>query len=323
MAIPAAKNVLFISNGCNSPGVFLVSGDNSYSSIAMPNRVVNISLNQQLVRSSLPYQEPMAQVDWSTLSLESFWLPESSLSLYGVDEFMRLPLCSRQALSQVEFLHFIEAGLWLERLFMKRISASLWQGDQDSERMRYHLHELREEAGHTLMFMELHERSGLIRPASGFDRLRLANCLGTYAPFESLAFWIAVLVGEAVPDRVNHWVHKNRDGVCPAIYDLARVHMIDEARHIAHARQSVVARLAQTAGWSRRLLAPLISAVFRQFVRALYFPPQAIYLQAGLPAQTDWHAKVLACKARSDFVDENVCDIVTLLAQYGVALRWR
>lgn len=289
----------------------------------MTQRVVNLSLSQQLVRSSLPYQEPMQQVDWSQLSLQSFWLPETTLSLYGVESFMSLPLAQRQSLSQIEFLHFIEAGLWLERLFMKRISRSLWQGAQDSERMRYHLHELREEAGHTLMFMELHERSGLARPESGFDRLRLANWLGDYAPFESLAFWVAVLVGEAVPDRVNHWVHRGRDEVCPAIYDVARVHMIDEARHIAHARQSVASCLVRTSFWHRRLMAPLIGAVYRQFVRALYFPPLSVYVQAGLDAGRDWRALALANPHRHRFIDENTVEIAAVLKPFGVRLDWR
>ena len=280
-------------------------------------------LLDQLSRNSTPYHDPLARVDWDALTLDQPWLPEEALTLYGLPEFDDLSAEQRLALSHYEFINFIEGALWLENLFMERISRSMGRLDGDLARATYRLHELREEAGHSLMFLELMRRSKLPMPRTRFRRANLANLLGRHAPFGSAAFWIAVLIGEEVPDRMNRLIRKHRESICPTIYDIITVHLIDEARHIAHARGTLESELARLSSWQLRLFKPVINAVFRQFVEAFYFPPARIYELAGLSDGRKWARLAHANTARHRFVDDCVSSALRLLRQHGLRLDWR
>jgi hypothetical protein len=277
----------------------------------------------QLGRNSIPYLDPLARVDWEALNLESFWLPEQALSLYGLDTYESLPLERRQSLSQYEFIHFIEGALWLESLFMERISRALGDRDADLSRTTYRLHELREEAGHSLMFLELMRRSRLPMPGTRFRRFNLANLLGRHAPYESAAFWIAVLIGEEVPDRMNRLIRKHRDDICPTIHDMITVHVIDEARHIAHARETLGNTVDRLSPLQRALFRPLMNAVFRQFVRAFYYPAPRVYELAGLPDGRRWARLARTNVHRTRFVDQCLASALHVLEEHGLKLRWR
>ncbi len=280
-------------------------------------------LQEQLSRNSTPYVDTLTRVDWESLSNDAFWLPEAALSLYGLPEYERLPEARRRALSQLEFLHLLEAGLWLEGIFMQRLSRAARRAEGDLSRRVYHLHELREEAGHSLMFLEVMRRSGLPRPRTRFRQLRLANALARFAPFDSFAFWIAVLIGEEVPDRLNRFVRKHREATCPAVYQITKIHIIDEARHIAHARDLLERRLARMSALRLRLLRPLIRAVFRDFVRALYFPTAHLYELAGLRDATEWAHAARRNPQRIRFVDECISSTLRTLQEHDIRLDWR
>lgn len=280
-------------------------------------------LLDQLSRNSTPYHDPLARVAWDALDLEQFWLPEAAVSLYGTDEYADLPHDRRLALSQYEFIHFIEGALWLESLFMERISRSMARLDGDLGRAIYRLHELREEAGHSLMFLELIRRSKLPLPRTRFRRANLANFLGSRAPFASSAFWVAVLIGEEVPDRMNRLIRKHRGEICPTIYDIITVHIIDEARHIAHARGTLESQIQRLSPLQLRLFRPIINSVFRQFVHAFYFPGPRIYELAGLGDGRRWARLARHNPQRIDFVEDCVASALRVLREHGLKLDWR
>lgn len=280
-------------------------------------------LLEQLSRNSTPYHDPLGRVDWESLSLDSLWLPEEALSLYGLDEYEALSAEQRLSLSHYEFLSFIEGALWLEGIFMERIARAMTKTNHDFSRTAYRLHELREEAGHSLMFLEFMRRSKLPMPRTRFTRPNLANFLGRHAPFASSAFWTAVLIGEEVPDRMNRLIRKHRELICPTVYDMITVHLIDEARHIAHARDTLGDKLQGMPAWQRKLYRPIMNRVFRQFVEAFYFPPASVYSLAGLNPHKNWARLARQNPHRQAFVDDCVSSALQLLRQHGLALTWR
>src|SRR5690606_27391246 len=109
------------------------------------------ALLRQLSENSQRYRDPLAAVDWARLDADSFWLPEPALSLHGLAAYEDLALDVRRRLSQYEFINVMHAGLWLERVFMQRLSRRLSARLPRAE-YQYFLHEMREEAGHSLMF---------------------------------------------------------------------------------------------------------------------------------------------------------------------------
>lgn len=84
-------------------------------------------LAAQLSRNSEAYRDPVSRIHWDRLSTRQYWLPPEAISLHDVPEFMALPEADRLHLSHYEFLSFIEAGLWLEGMFMERIARSMRQ----------------------------------------------------------------------------------------------------------------------------------------------------------------------------------------------------
>lgn len=279
------------------------------------------NLAEQLSRSSTPYRDPVADIPWDALDRKPYWLPPEAISLYGVPAFMALSEDQRQRLSQYEFLNFIEGGIWLEGIFMERIARST-RNTADRQALKYRVHELREEAGHTLMFLELMERSGLRAPSTRHPHLLLTDLFGRYAPLESLAFWMAMVVGEEVPDRLNRYIRSHDNVVSPAIATMCKLHMVDEARHIAYARSELEKRISGLRGWQRALLTPVMRKLIQQFVRVFYYPAPAVYSLAGLSAREDWAALARDNPHRNAFVRRTLGPTLQLLQHHGFAISW-
>ena len=283
-------------------------------SILDPNFYKHLSAN------SAQYRDPLTVLPWHALSLEDFWLPPAALSLAGLAEFERQPEAVQRRLSQYEFMHFIQAGLWLEGIFIARLSSDLYSSATHAE-TAYNLHEIREEAGHSLMFLKLMEQSGLFLPEAGFQRPWLAHVLGRYAPQHSTLFWLAVVIGEELADWLNRYVQKHRADVNPLITQMCRLHIIDEARHIARSRRSLAQHLAAQSALQRSLLIPLARTLLAQFVRAFYLPSPAVYELAGLGMGCSWRELARCNPARQAFISQCMQPTLVRLAQSGLNIQ--
>ena len=164
-----------------------------------------LSLLEQLSTNSAHYSDPLTRLDWQNLDATRPWLPEEAVSLYGLPEYTELSDALKVRLSQYEFTGFIQAGIWLEAIFIERLSKNL-RNTQSTQELAYYLHEIREEAGHSLMFLKLMENSGLRLPGVWRNRPFVADFLGRYTPLNTTLFWLAVTIGEEVPDRLNRYV---------------------------------------------------------------------------------------------------------------------
>lgn len=271
--------------------------------------LAHLSLNSE------PYHDPLARLDWSALSLDDPWLPASALSLTGVAVFEAQPPLVKLRLSQYEFLHFIEAGLWLEQIFIERLGEMLRRTDSRAE-YAYHLHEIREEVGHSLMFLKLMAQSGLHLPST--PPPRMADWLGRHVPVNSTLFWLAVTLGEEVPDKLNRHVRAHGAGVNPLICQMCTLHLMDEARHIARARTELETRAADLSAPMRALLTPLASWLVRQFARRFYLPRPAVYELAGLTPGIEWQEMARVNPVRIEFVRQALSPTVNALARCGI-----
>lgn len=277
----------------------------------------DLPLLKQLSVNSEPYRDPLSRLSWAELSLQDYWLPPAALSLAGVADFERQPEQVKRRLSQYEFVNFIQAGLWLEGIFVERLGRSLKRTESLAE-YAYCLHEIREEAGHSLMFLKLMEMSGLHLPAHSFQRPWLADLIGRRAPMDSRLFWLAVVLGEEVPDRMNRIVRAEGESVNPLIRQMCRLHIIDEARHIARARSELERRLARTAPVTRALFSPWAQVLVTQFVRAFYLPRDDVYELAGLTPGRQWRRLAQANPARQDLIAQSLKPTLNLLARHGL-----
>ena len=277
------------------------------------------ALLRQLSTNSAPYRDPLARVRWDELSLDEAWLPEQALSLYGTPEFGQLSGSAKRRLSQYEFINVMLCGLWLEGLLLLRLARHL---DPAIGRGEYEhlLHEMREETGHSLMFLRAIETSGLPVPDGSWRAPLLSGLLARHLPLTGALFWMAAVIGEHVPDQLNRFVRKSDEPVNAAVRQILSVHIVDEARHIALARGQFERRLNRMNRVQRRVLAPIARALLRELIGVCFFPPAQFYELAGLTPGGAWRRTAMKNPLRRAFIAQCLDPTRRLLLGYGLKI---
>lgn len=269
------------------------------------------------------YQDPINRVNWLRLSLDDFWLPEEALSLYGVSEFMVLPIEQRRALSHFEYLHMLEANVWFEGLFMERLAQSASYARRNVALLKFHLNELREEAGHSLAFAEIIQRSGLPRVQTRFHKARWINRFARKSSMDSVTFWLTAMLGQEIPDRINRVIRQHKSDVCHAIYDVATFSTVDEARHINFSRRMVDAGVKELSPVRAKLLRYVLQRTLDQFVSVYFYPQHGTYDFAGLVPGRCWSSLAQKNPHRKQFIRKQLTGILHNLEQVGIQLSWK
>ena len=282
--------------------------------------IADLPLLRQLSENSGAYRDPLRHVDWRALRGSGFWVPEAALSLYGLPEFETLNVEVRQRLSHYEFVNVMCCGLWLERTFLQRVSRRLEAGLARAE-YEFFLHEMREEAGHSLMFLKAIEASGLEMPEDAWRAPRCADWLARLAPAGGALFWLAMVIGKDVPDKFNRYVRTEAAAIHPAVAQICTLHVIDEARHIAAARSRLESTLRESAHWYRAALAPAMNLLLRQIVDVFYLPPARFYELAGLTHGRWWRSLAARNPTHRHFVAQCLAPTLRMLAGYGLKPR--
>ena len=208
-------------------------------------------------------------------------------------------------------------GVWLESIFLQRVSRLLLPGMPRAEHAHL-LHELREETGHSLMFLRAIEAGGVALPEGSWRAPRAAALLGRLAPARGALFWLAMLIGEHVSDSFNRHLCDASIGVNPVVRQISLLHVADEARHIEHARAMLAALLAHGGTLQRAALSAAARVLLWQMSAVFYTPPARFYQLAKLPEGIDWHAAARTNPARKLFIAQRLAPTRQLLQGLGL-----
>jgi hypothetical protein len=255
---------------------------------------------QQLGALGARYRDPVAAIEWSAADASLPSLPPHLLSLAGVKAQAEMPREVLLRFSQIELARLCAAGLWLEGLLIHRVSSGGFLSTQPAE-ARVMLQEVREEAGHGLMFLEMIERAGL----SGVPLLGSRGLLTWIAnrlhPSQA-EFWAMVYIGETVTDclavRALKDSANDENAICPVARQVLLLHHNDEARHIAAARVLLEARLAAMSPLRRLAFPRIVQLLLRHFLRATLYPTAASLRALGLPDPEGTARAALRCPER-------------------------
>ena len=270
------------------------------------------------------YDDPLTRIDFDAIDTDCWWLPPDALSLAGVTEFEALPTRLRKRVSHVEYAHLLQAGLWLESVFMARLATLAHRSDDVIRRTRF-LHEVREEAGHSLMFVQLLHRSGFSMRLPQGPALRAVDVVARLLPTGSAFFWALVVAGEELPDRLNRLLKRGIDEVTlsSVVYRMVQIHTHDEALHAAYAReQCAQAAASAPAGW-RALLSPALSLAIALYADYVCFPPSAAYACAGLQDPQRWRTLARHNAVRHAQVADMLRPTLAFLRRCGWRVRSR
>jgi hypothetical protein len=187
--------------------------------------------------------DPDLEVDWSAPVDPEGWavLPER-VSLYGTALWDDLDDAARRTLARHEAASLLSVGLWFEVLLMQMLTRYAYDLDLRRPHAQYALTEVGDETRHSVMFARTVDALGCpdYRPHG-----RLHRVGGWYGHLGAGASMFAsVLVAEEATDRLQREsMHDER--VLPLMRSVARVHVVEEARHVRFAREEL-ARLVPT-----------------------------------------------------------------------------
>jgi hypothetical protein len=221
---------------------------------------------QQLADLGRRYTDPMAAIDWQRQDSGKPWLPPAMLSLSGLAIQRAMTPEQVRRLSQVEFARLCAAGIWVEGLLMHRLTAvptaSLPAGEA-----RLLLQEVREEAGHGLMFLEMIERAGL-SDICLLGNTRLLSWVANKLDPQSPEFWAMVYLGEAITDSFALKALKlGGDEICPLARDVLQFHHREEARHMAAAKALLKSRCSGLSAYRKRRLKLMLRHLLPRFLK--------------------------------------------------------
>jgi len=267
-----------------------------------------------LVRASARKSfDPFTAIDWSVPFDDSrFYLPPDCLPLYGTDAWARMSETQRKAYSRHETAALGGTGIWLENILMRMVVDHLYDLSPTDPTMRYLLVEVGDECRHSAMFSEFVRHAGTpaYRPGA---KLRWLGRL-VRSVFGGPAAFLAILAAEELLDSVNRRTMKDRS-LHPVSREVARIHVIEEARHVSFARVYLERELPKMHPLRRRMLrwvAPLVVSVVAE---AMIQP--AIFKALGI---RDGEALARNNPLHKQRVIDDLASLVEFLEQVGVII---
>ncbi len=215
-------------------------------------------------RWGLPPDDPLGGTTWYRAQTQEV---RSGIGLHLTASFLRIGL---------QFESVLKRGL-LE--FADRLPNGALE-------FRYVYHEVIEEAQHSLMFQEFVNRSGFNPgglPAVARRGSRFVIWFG--ARFPEL-FFIFVLGGEDPIDYVQRTALRDRDAIHPLLRRITQIHITEEARHLAFARQYLRRFVPQLSAFHRLRLAIWAPTILGRMARMMMRPSAQVARRWQIPEST-------------------------------------
>ncbi|HKT02687.1 MAG TPA: diiron oxygenase [Rugosimonospora sp.] len=223
--------------------------------------------------------DPAVQIDWSApLDPDRFWIPPERSSLYGTDLWQQLSHEQRVELTKHEVASAASCGVWFETILMEMLLRQYYDQDPRSRHAQYALTEVADECRHSIMFGRLIEKLDCPPYRAGWVDHNLGRYLKATATGPQM--YAAILIAEEILDTFQREIMAD-DTLQPLIRMVARIHVVEEARHVRYARDELVRQ--STSGWPWTRAYTRLSVGWSAYVIAdrLYHPD--IYAAVGIP----------------------------------------
>jgi hypothetical protein len=207
--------------------------------------------------------DPFREVDWSIpIDDSAYHLPPEVLPLYGTPVWDSMTEAGRIAYSRHETAALCGAGIWFENVLMQAVLRHLAEVPVTDPAHRYLLVEVADECRHSTMFGEFIRRGGTpaYRPAHGsldVDDL----------PGRRVTSYLLILAVEELLDHINRKTMRD-DRVHPVSRQIAKLHVLEEARHVSFAKTYLSEVWPQLADEERNAIAdaaPALVAAVAEF----------------------------------------------------------
>jgi hypothetical protein len=229
---------------------------------------------------------PDLDIDWDAEPVEGMWhMQPERMSLYGTALWESLTREQQVELSKHEVISVARVGLWFEILLMGMLASHAYNQDPASEHTQYALTEIGDETRHSVMFARWADKYGGKEYKPHPVVHHLGKVFRLVAP-TGPSMWAATLVAEELLDRLQ------REGMAdermqPLSRMVARIHVVEEARHVRFAREELARQMERAHGplrggpvlWFHQVFAAAASA----FIADCIISPR-VYESVGLDA---------------------------------------
>jgi hypothetical protein len=237
------------------------------------------SVPERLLRSSARHSyDPEVDIDWDAPVDPSLWgMQPERMSLYGTHLWERLGEEQRIELSRHEVASIASVGLWFELLLMQMMLRDLYDDDPTGAHMHYALTEVADECRHSTMFGKSIAHFGVpaYGPPAKVHRLGRLFTQVVRGP----SAYASILVAEEVLDTWQRDLMKD-ERVQPVTRMVARIHVLEEARHMTFARAEVAEKMAGLSRAQRVVQQTLTARTCFLVARSLVNPE--IYRAVGI-----------------------------------------
>lgn len=204
----------------------------------------------------------------------------------GQTAFYRsLPRATQAELGLDMTCQVLKYGIGFESTFSRGLLEFAYSRPNRDVTHRYALHEVIEEAEHSLMFQEFINRSGSdptpVSALEAFVDRRIARAGATFPEL----FFCCVLAGEQFIDHDNR-AYLRGDHQHPLLARIMQYHVTEEARHVHFAERFLDEHLPALSAPRRRFLEWLLPKVLRDAQRMMLSPAPQIVKRYGIPTQT-------------------------------------
>jgi hypothetical protein len=202
--------------------------------------------------------DPFREIDWSRpIDDSAFHLPPELLPLFGTRQWDAMSEGRRIAYSRHETAALCGAGIWFENVLMQVVLRHLGEIPVTDPMHRYLLVEVADECRHSMMFGEYIRRADTpaYRPA-----LSPRSLSDTDGPGNRAVSYLLILAVEEMLDHSNRATMRD-ERVHPVSRSIARLHVLEEARHVSFAKTYLAEVLPTLDATDRRLVADAAPAL--------------------------------------------------------------
>ena len=186
--------------------------------------------------------------------------------------YQSLPAETRAEIGLFRVAWMMKVGLQFESVLQRGLLEFAETLPNGTTEFRYALHEVIEEAQHSLMFQEFVNRSGL--PATGLGRpMRfVARRVVKHGRIFPTLFFIFVLGGEDPIDHVQRETLRSQTELHPLMERIMRIHVTEEARHLSFARH-YLKREVPKLGFARRTVLSIVAPITLGIMSVMMLAP--------------------------------------------------
>jgi len=227
----------------------------------------------------VPWDDPDLALDPADPRCELFAFDP----LAHTDWYRSRTQAERSAIGLHRIAHSMKVGMQFENYLQRGLLSYAMRMDNGDPEFRYCQHEVIEESQHSLMFQEFVNRTGL--PVHGMPRWLRSLATVTVPIVNRLSptlFFMFVLGGE---DPIDHIQRRQlREGTThPLTETIMRIHVTEEARHIAYARTVLRERVPKLTAVQRHALGMAVPAVLGIMAPLMVDPTPELHRAHGVP----------------------------------------